>query len=828
MKQMKKLLSVLLAVLMVFSLMSTAMAAQAAVPLKDKVVILHSNDVHGAVEGYAKIAALRDEYVKEGAEVILADAGDYCQGTAYVSLSKGAKAVEMMNAVGYDVSTLGNHEFDFGYENLMAILKNAKFKVVCGDVFKDGKSILDGWTIIEKKGVKIGFVGLETPETYTKVNPGLIQGVSFPQKEELYTCAQKLVDEVKAAGADVVVGLFHLGVDEESTGNRSMDVYANVQGLDLILDGHSHTTMLQGVDKIKIGVDENGQDKFDVNPCKDMPIQSTGTKFANVGVVVIDPAEKKIVENKLVPAEEIKVADDNPVLLKAKEIEKAVDDEYGAIFAKSEVELNGDKSPGNRNMETNLGDLITDAMVWAVLKDTELKVPEENVVGITNGGGIRAWVHEGDVTMKDLNTVLPFGNTVAVIYVTGAELLEALEASCFMAPGAVGGFPQISGMKIAVDTDKPFDQGEKYPESTYYAPKSIQRVTINEINGKPFDKDATYAVVTNNFCAAGGDTYYAFKAASDQFDTSIPMDEALMNYVKEELKGVIGADYVVPQGRIDIPYMDLLMMVNLVKSVLPDVKALDDASAKALADATDAANAAKTVADMQKAYDDLVAAARKMTFKDNTFKDVKADDWFKPAVDFAQAVGLMDGVGNDLFAPKSDMTRAMVVTVLYRYAGSPDVTGLDCPFKDLTQDWYKDAVTWASYMSITTGTSDHEFSPNAPVTREQMATFVSRFMFGSEGGSENVIEELRGTLAREFYLDTKDIHNYAVEHVFACTVNAIMRGDEAPDGGTTTFRPLDTMNRAECAQVLKNVYDFVLDSVLPKADAAPAALRPAA
>ena len=821
MKQMKKLLSVLLAVLMVFSLMSTALAVDTEDSLEGKVVILHSNDVHGAIEGYAKIAALRDQYKAAGAEVILADAGDFCQGTAYVSLSKGAKAIEMMNAAGYDVSTLGNHEFDFGYENLMTILEKAEFKVVCGDVFKDGKSILDGWTILEKAGVKIGFVGLETPETYTKVNPGLIQGVSFPQKEELYACAQTLVDEVKAAGADIVVGLFHLGIDDESTGNRSMDVFANVQGLDLIIDGHSHDTMLPGVDKIKIGVDDNGQDKFDVNPCKDMPIQSTGTKFANVGVVVIDPAEKKIVDNKLVPADEIKVPENSEVLAKAKAIIDAVDKEYGAVFAKSEVELNGDKSPGNRNMETNLGDLITDAMVWAVLKDTELEVPEENVVGITNGGGIRAWIHAGDVTMKDINTVLPFGNTVAVIYVTGAELLEALEASCFMAPGAVGGFPQVSGMKIAVDTDKPFDQGEQYPESTYYAPKSIQRVTINEINGKPFDKDATYAVVTNNFCAAGGDTYYAFKAASDQFDTSIPMDEALMNYVKEELKGVIGEDYVVPQGRIDIPYMDLLMMVNLVKSVLPDVKALDDASAKAMADATDAVNAAKTVADMQKAYDNLVAAAGKMTFKDNTFKDVKADDWFKPAVDFAQANGFMEGVGNDLFAPKSDMTRAMVVTVLYRCAGSPDVKGLECAFKDLTQDWYKDAVVWAAYMGVTTGTSDNEFSPDDPVTREQMATFVSRFMFGPDGSSENVIEELRGTLARQYYLDTKDIHDYAVEHVFACTVNQIMRGDEAGDGGTTTFRPLDTMNRAECAQVLRNLYDFVLDSVLP--EEAPAA-----
>ena len=166
MKQMKKLLSVLLAVLMVFSLMSTALAVGAEDSLEGKVVILHSNDVHGAVEGYAKIAALRDQYKAAGAEVILADAGDFCQGTAYVSLSKGAKAIEMMNAAGYDVSTLGNHEFDFGYENLMTILEKAEFKVVCGDVFKDGKSILDGWTIIENELGVYNVMEVYTPGVY--------------------------------------------------------------------------------------------------------------------------------------------------------------------------------------------------------------------------------------------------------------------------------------------------------------------------------------------------------------------------------------------------------------------------------------------------------------------------------------------------------------------------------------------------------------------------------------------------------------------------------------------------------------------------------------
>ena len=151
--------------------------------------------------------------------------------------------------------------------------------------------------------------------------------------------------------------------------------------------------------------------------------------------------------------------------------------------------------------------------------------------------------------MKEINTVLPFGNTVAVVYVTGEELLEALEASTYCTPKAIGGFPQVSGIKFTVNTTKSFAQGAAYPGSTYYKPASIGRVSVDSINGQPFDKSATYAVVTNNFCAAGGDTYYVFKNASAQFDTGIPMDEAVMDYIKTELKGVIPASkYSAPRG----------------------------------------------------------------------------------------------------------------------------------------------------------------------------------------------------------------------------------------------------------------------------------------
>ena len=502
-------------------------------------VILHSNDVHGAMEGYAYMKTLHDWYLAKGANVILADAGDFSQGTIYVSTNKGEAAIDMMNAVGYDIVTLGNHDFDFGYAKLMENLSKAQFTAICSNVILDetGEPILPATCMYEtNKGLKIAFVGVETPETATKVNPGMIKEIHFTAFDDLYKTVQAAVDSVKDE-ADIVIGLCHLGVDAESAvnGYRSIDLLNHVTGIDFVIDGHSHTVMTQG---------ENGE-----------PIQSTGTKFANIGVIVIDDAQKAIIDNYLYPTAGLPM--DETILAKAQALIADVDAVYDAPFATSEVLLNGDKAPGNRTEETNLGDLITDAMVWSVAREGGIEQVEPNqIVGITNGGGIRAAVNAGDVSMKDINTVLPFGNTVAVIYVTGEELLEALEASTFCTPDSIGGYPQTSGITWTLDTTKEFDKGEVYTldgkESSYFKPASIQRVTIEAINGEPFDPAATYAVVTNNFCAAGGDTYNVFARAYNEgtgFDTGIPLDQAVMEYITEVLEGKITAEqYGAPRG----------------------------------------------------------------------------------------------------------------------------------------------------------------------------------------------------------------------------------------------------------------------------------------
>lgn len=362
MKHTKKLLSLLLVLCLILSLSCTAFATDEAKPLTGKTVILHSNDVHGAIDLYAAMASMKADYEAQGAEVILADAGDYSQGTVYVSVHKGADAVTMMNATGYDVATIGNHEFDYGYAQLAENMKAAKFKVLCADVLgADGKTIFDANTIIEKGGVKIGFFGLETPEAQTKANPKLIEGLKFlagKDGKELYACADAQVKALKEQGADIIVCLAHLGVDESSEPYTSYDLAANVKGIDFIIDGHSHSVITAG---------PNGED-----------IQSTGTAFANIGVITIDNATKQIVGNELkaiwhkeqVEGKDVTVVDyktrDEKVAAAAKAIIDPIDKAYGEKFAVSKVTLNGAKAPdGNRDSETNLGDLITDAMLWA-------------------------------------------------------------------------------------------------------------------------------------------------------------------------------------------------------------------------------------------------------------------------------------------------------------------------------------------------------------------------------------------------------------------------------------------------------------------------------
>ena len=541
---MKKLFSMLLTAAMVMGLSVPVMAGD----MDGKLVIMHTNDIHGHYEtteeqiGIAGVAALKNYYVDQGAEVLLVDAGDFSQGTTLVNHDKGLKAAAYLVAADNDAVSFGNHEFDFGQEavkDIAATLKAGRIPVLAANILKAGTNepYFGDNIVFELDGIKVGMFGLDTAETQTKSAPSSVAGMKFVDKEEMFALAQAQVDELKAAGCEYIICIAHLGVDDESIGRRSTDMAAAVKGIDLVIDGHSHTEMPGG------------------EVVGETMIVSTGSYLANVGTVVVDMETKEETAALISAADyaaNYGVYDERLTMMVAADTEE-INAIYEGIFAETKVDLNGERDPGVRTLETNLGDFAADAYLYAgrqYVKEAGLDMTVD--LALANGGGIRASIPAGEISMNTLYTVFPYGNTVALVTITGEQLLEVLEASTFCTPTAIGGFPQIAGAEFTINTAVPYENGEQYPNSTYYAPANPgSRVTINSVNGKPFDPAANYTVVVNSFQAEGGDTYYALTQGSFTHDTAIVDADALISYVNS-MNGVIGEEYAEPQGRITI------------------------------------------------------------------------------------------------------------------------------------------------------------------------------------------------------------------------------------------------------------------------------------
>ena len=515
-----------------------ANTAEAKEDLAGKLVVIHTNDIHGRYEnneeslGMSSVAALKGYYETQGANVLLFDAGDFSQGTNLVNYYDGLDSVHFLNAAGYDAVSLGNHEFDFGFDELKAMADAAQFPILDANILsrETNEPYFASNTVFTFGNMTVGVFGLDTPEAKTKASPKNVKDVIILDNEELFACAQAQVNELKAKGCDYIICIGHLGVDEESTGRRSVDVAANVNGIDLLVDGHSHT-------KIDGGIDVNGT-----------KIVSTGSYLEKIGVVVYDG---KTTKAQLV--DDLYTVGGCPSMdAFVKSFNDIVKEAYAGTFATTTSLL--DSTRGNvRTRETNLGDFSADAYKYTAetyVADNELDMVIDGA--IQNGGGIRDTIAAGEISMDTLYKVFPFGNTVSIVTLKGSELLEALEASCFACPNELGGFPQVSGIQFTIDTSVPYAQGALYPDSTYYAPAAPgSRVTITSVGGKAFDPNATYNIAVNNFMADGGDTYYVFTDASQVIDTEVVDAEGLISYVNS-LGGVIGEAYAAPKGNITI------------------------------------------------------------------------------------------------------------------------------------------------------------------------------------------------------------------------------------------------------------------------------------
>ena len=498
---------------------------------KSDVTILYTNDVHTYIDKqspkltYAAIADLKQSYQNAGKEVLLVDAGDHVQGTAYGSMDEGASIIKLMNAAGYDVATPGNHEFDYGMDRAKAIMKEADFPYLsCNWVdLRTTLRLLPSVKVFVRGGRRIAFVGVTTPETFTKSTPAYfmdkaqrkyiydIQGGEDGKK--LYDAVQKAIDKAKLL-ADVVIGLGHLGVDPSSSPWTSEEVIAHTSGFDAFIDGHSHTVM-----ENKQVQDASG---------KAVTLTQTGSYFANVGEMTI--AADGTITTKLIPTHE---GMDAGIAAMQTGWVNTVDDMLGEKIAVGDSDFYvSDPATGKRRIrsaETNLGDFVADG-IYTYFNEVEKLHCD---VAIMNGGGIRADVPAGDWTFKTCKQVSPFGNVACLMSVTGKQIQDALEfAARFAGEDGKenGGFLQVAGATYEIHTDIPntvqTDEKNVWIGSATGTPR-VQNVKIyDKASGSylPLDPGATYALAGMNYTLRNlGDGFAMFDGA-----------ELIKDYVSED------------------------------------------------------------------------------------------------------------------------------------------------------------------------------------------------------------------------------------------------------------------------------------------------------
>ncbi len=724
-----RVLSVLLVLVMVLTVLPTM--AFAAETKSDDIVILYTNDVHCGVDagkpkgsmGFANLAAYKKEMEATHNNVVLVDAGDAIQGEAIGTLSNGDYLVDIMNFVGYDFATYGNHEFDYGMDKALELLTKSKATYLSCNFMdlRTNKAVTDAYAIETYGDVKVAYVGIATPETITKSTPTYFQDENgnyiygFCQGgngQELYDAVQKSVDAAKAEGADYIIGLGHLGVDEQSAPWRSTDVIANTTGFDAMIDGHSHSTI-----ECQMVKDKDG---------KEIPLSSTGTKLMNIGKMTIS-ADGKITTELVNNYTEVDAATDEFI----KGIQAKFEDKLNEVVAKTEVTLAvNNPTTGNRlirSQETNLGDLCADA--YRTILGTD--------IAFVNGGGIRADIPAGDITYGDVIAVHPFGNTACSVEATGQEIVDALEMASRSAPDANGGFLQVSGLKYTIDTNVDstvvLDDDKMFVEVA--GDRRVGNVQVLNKDGKyePIDLKATYSLASHNYMLlSGGDGINMFMD-NKVIEKDVMADNlVLITYIRDHLNGVVGEEYsnINGEGRISyvgMPFVDVpagRYYTEPVAFAFENGHMIGiDTTHFAPLNTLDRAMVATVLYRMAKEPEATQTAS---------FSDVTAGSYYEKAVNWAAENGIVKGYEDGSFRPAQPVSRQEMVTMFCRFAkffGEDVTASAELKFEDANQvmPYAQDAMKWAVAEKLINGVTPELLKPRGLSNRAQFATVLFRF-----------------------------------------------------------------------------------------------------
>ncbi|MDD3412941.1 MAG: bifunctional UDP-sugar hydrolase/5'-nucleotidase [Lachnospiraceae bacterium] len=515
------IITAILAVVLSLSLTGCGRAGKAA--RSADIAVLYTGDVHCAVDeniGYAGLAAFQNELETQGAQVLLVDTGDAIQGGPIGSLTEGSLPIEIMNRMGYCVMALGNHEFDYGQEELHTLSEQAIFPFLSLNFVDEvsKKPIYQPYTIVERDGIKIAFVGVTTPKTITSSRPTYFVDengnykYSFLQDESgkaLWDATQQIVDSAKEEGADYVIALAHLGIDAAATPYLSTELIANTSGIDVVLDGHSHSVVEC----------ERVQNKEG----KRILLSSTGTGLTHIGYLLID--QDGNLSTGLVSDYTQK---DTDVAIYIDGLKTEFEQQLKQSVATVKDDLVTDDPATSvrivRSAETNLGNLCADAIRTAASTD----------VAIMNGGGIRAGIATGEITYGDVLNVFPFGNHLRTIEVTGQQLLDALELSVSMLPEENGGFLQVSGLTFTFHTDipSPITQDDAGMFTGVDGNRRVQNVLVG---GKPLELNKTYSLAGTDYTLRDGGDGYSMFADCPVLESDVELDfDALLNFLTDD------------------------------------------------------------------------------------------------------------------------------------------------------------------------------------------------------------------------------------------------------------------------------------------------------